>query len=60
MSHDIYQGGFRSRSYLELKLNLPFMWIDAAARDEFVKENLVRAIVQRNDLKVLAASEVAA
>jgi len=34
-----------------LEINLPFLWIDAAARDEISKENLVNAVLLRHDKK---------
>ena len=39
------------RTTIELEVNLPFVWIDAAARDDVSKENLVNAAVLRNDMK---------
>ena len=42
----------RERSYLEWKVNLPFMWINAAANDELTKENLVRDMIFRTDQKI--------
>ena len=40
----------KKRSSLEWKINLPFMWIDAAAANDTVeKENLLRGAVARND-----------
>ena len=43
----------KERSYLEWKVNLPFMWIDAvAANDALEKENLLREAIGRNDEKL--------
>ena len=39
------------RSAIELEVNLPFVWIDAAARDDVSKENLVHSAILRNDMK---------
>lgn len=46
----------QDRSYLEWKVNLPFIWINGAARDDFMKENLVHAVVRRNDAKMRLSS----
>ena len=43
----------RERSPLEWQVNLPFIWIDAAARDDPQKEHLVHAAILRNENQYL-------
>lgn len=50
----------KERSQLEWEVNLPFMWIDAAARDAFSKENLVRDAVARHDAKFTSRRRLSA